>query len=241
MDQVEISVVLPALNEEKTVGAVIDQILAVFAAEGIAGEIILIDGCSSDRTAAIADAIAERDSRLRVIHLGPDAPGNLGVSLREGFRSARGAFVIALDCDLSHDPAEIPKLLAHRHEADLVIGSRFVKGGRAELSLKRYVLTRTYNFLAKYLLGVKINDLTTGFRVYRKATLDRVELVSRGFGLQVETIVQARMNGWKMKEVPIHYRRSDKKSTLIYRKQFVSYMSPLFFGLKARLRRAQLT
>jgi dolichol-phosphate mannosyltransferase len=235
MDDIEVSVVLPALNEEKTVGAVIDRILSVFDGGGIAGEIILVDGFSRDRTGAIADAIADRDKRVRVIHLGSDAPGNLGISLREGFRSARGAYVVALDCDLSHDPGEIPKLLAHRGEADLVIGSRFVKDGRAELSLKRHVLTRTYNFMAKHLVGVKVNDLTTGFRLYRKAKLDRLELESRGFGLQVETIVKARLNGWKMIEVPIHYRKSDKKSTLIYRKQFVSYMAPLLFGLKARL------
>ena len=234
MDDVEVSVVLPALNEEKTVGVVTDRILSVFDREGLAGEVLVIDGCSSDRTGAIADGIAERDKRVRVIHLGPDAPGNLGISLREGFRGARGRYVVALDCDLSHDPGEIPELLARRHEADLVIGSRFVKGGKAELSWKRYVLTRTYNFMAKHLLGVKINDLTTGFRVYRKAMLDRIELASRGFGLQVETIVKARVNDWKVIEVPIHYRRSDKKSTLIYRKQFASYMLPLFHGVKAR-------
>lgn len=237
----EISVVLPALNEEKTVGAVIERILAVLESERIAGEVILIDGYSSDDTGAIGDAIAARDERVRVIHLGPDAPGNLGLSLREGFRSARGEFVITLDCDLSHEPGEIPKLLKRRDEADLIIGSRFVKGGKAELTLKRHILTRTYNFMAKHLVGVRINDLTTGYRLYKKAKLDRLALTSRGFGLQVETIVKARANGWKLMEVPIHYRKSDKKSTLIYRKQFASYMAPLLSGLKARFRRPQLT
>ncbi len=230
----EVSVVLPALNEEKTVGAVIERVLAVLESERIAGEVILIDGCSSDRTGAIGDAIASRDERVRVIHLGPGAPGNLGLSLREGFRAARGKFIVTLDCDLSHEPGEIPKLLERRDEADLIIGSRFVKGGKAELPFKRHVLTRAYNFMAKHFVGVKIKDLTTGFRLYRKAKLDGLELMSRGFGLQVETVVKARANGWKLMEVPIHYRRSDKKSTLIYRQQFVSYMAPLLFGLKAR-------
>ncbi|HKA32129.1 MAG TPA: glycosyltransferase family 2 protein [Candidatus Binatia bacterium] len=239
MDEPEVSVVLPALNEEKTVRVVIDRILSVFDREAIAGELILVDGHSSDRTGAIADEIAERDKRVRVIRLGPDAPGNLGISLRQGFRSARGKYIVALDCDLSHDADEIPNLLSRRGEADLIIGSRFVKGGKAELSWKRYMLTRTYNFMAKHLLGVKINDLTTGFRVYRKAMLDRIELASRGFGIQVEAIVKARMHNWQVIEVPIHYRKSDKKSTLIYRKQFASYMLPLLLGVKARFSMAR--
>lgn len=235
----ELSIVIPALNEEQTIGAVLNRVLGVFGREGIAGEVIIVDGCSTDRTGAIADEIAKRDERVCVIHLGPDAPGNLGSSLREGFRNARGSYVIALDCDLSHDPDEIPKLLKQKEEADLIIGSRFVKGGRADLPWKRALLTRSYNFLAKHLLGLGIDDLTTGYRLYKKEMLDRLRLESTGFGLQVEIVVKSHLNGYTAKEVPIHYHRSDKKSTLVYRKQFASYMSPVLLGLRARLSAAR--
>jgi dolichol-phosphate mannosyltransferase len=234
MEQVAVSVVLPALNEEKTVGDVLHRALRVFDRESIDGEIILVDGYSTDRTAAIAEEIAAGDNRVRVIRLGSEAPGNLGISLREGFRSARGPYIIALDCDLSHDPDDIPRFYAERGAADLIIGSRFTRGGRAELSFKRRLLSRGYNLFARVLLGSGIRDLTSGYRLYDKAMLDALDLCSAGFGLQVEIASKAISRGYTVKEVPIYYRRCDKKSNLIYRKQFASYMLPVIQGAAAR-------
>jgi dolichol-phosphate mannosyltransferase len=234
MDQVVVSIVLPALNEEQTVADVLHSVLRVFDREAIDGEIILVDGYSTDRTAAIAEEIAAADSRVRVIRLGPEAPGNLGISLREGFRSARGPYIIALDCDLSHDPDDIPRFYAERGAAHVVIGSRFTRGGRAELSLKRSLLSRGYNLFARSLLGSGIRDLTSGYRLYDKAMLDALDLRSTGFGLQVEIVAKAVSRGYIVKEVPIHYRRCDKKSNLVYRKQFASYMLPVIQGAAAR-------
>jgi dolichol-phosphate mannosyltransferase len=234
MPGLELSVVIAALNEEKTVAEVLRRILLIFDRQTITGEIILVDGYSTDRTGAIAGEIAAADSRVRVIHLGREAPGNLGLSLREGFRSARAAYIVALDCDLSHDPDDIPRFYTERAAAHLVIGSRFTQGGRAELSLKRSLLSRGYNLFARGLLGGGIHDLTSGYRLYRKAMLDALDLQSRGFGLQVEIVAKAVAGGYTVKEIPIYYRRCDKKSNLIYRKQFASYMLPVIKGAAAR-------
>jgi glycosyltransferase involved in cell wall biosynthesis len=238
----ELSVVVPALNEEKTVSATLTRVLEVFDREKIDGEVILVDDASADRTGTLADEIAGKDRRARVIHRSGGKKGNLGSSLREGFRNARGEYVIVLDCDLSHDPADIPKLLRRRDEADIIVGSRYVKGGTADMPLQRVILSRTYNFIAKALLGLSIRDVTTGYKLYKKKMLDDLGLQSDGFGVQVEIIVKAHLKGYTAKEVPIHYTRSDKKSTLIYREQFASYMLPLLHGLAARwFRRGRLT
>lgn len=242
MTKPKLSVVIPALNEEKTVVAVITRALEVLDREQIDGEIVFLNAQSTDRTGALAEEIARRDGRLRVIHRPDSRPGDLGISLRDGFRNARGEYVIVLDCDLSHDPADIPKLFERRHEADIVAGSRFAKGGSADMPLQRVILSRTYNFTVKALLGLAIRDVTTGYKLYKKKMLDELGLESEGFGLQVEIVVKAHLKGYTAKEVPIHYARSDKKSTLSYRKQFASYMLPLLRGLAARwFRRGRLT
>lgn len=232
--ELELSAVIAALNEEKTVAEVLERVLKVFDRQGIAGEIILVNGCSTDRTGAIADEIASADNRVRVIHLGPEAPGNLGISLREGFRNARSPYVVALDCDLSHDPDDIPRFYAERAAAHLVIGSRFTSGGRAELSWKRSLLSRGYNLFARRVLGAAIHDLTSGYRLYDRAMLDALDLQSQGFGLQVEIVAKAVSRGYTVREIPIYYRRCDKKSNLVYRKQFASYMLPVIKGGAAR-------
>jgi glycosyltransferase involved in cell wall biosynthesis len=229
-----LTVIVPALNEERTVSAVLARVLAVFEREKIDGEVLLVNDASTDRTGALADAIARRDPRARVLHRSRADKGSLGTSLRDGFSTARGEYVIVLDCDLSHNPADIPKLLERRHEADIVVGSRFVKGGSADMPWRRVILSRTYNFIAQALLGLSIRDVTTGYKLYKRKMLDELGLESDGFGVQVEIVVKAHMKGYTAVEVPIHYTRSDKKSTLIYRDQFASYMLPLLQGLTAR-------
>jgi len=236
----QLSVVISALNEERTVAAVLARVLSVFDREKIEGEIVFVDDRGTDRTGALADEIAAKDARVRVLHRHPGAPGNLGSALREGFRNSQGEYVVVLDCDLSHDPDDIPRLLAQRGAADIVVGSRFIAGGRAEMPRRRVLLSRAYNLFAKMVLGLAIADVTTGYKLYKRKMLDALDLESQGFGLQVEIVVKAHLKGYTAMEVPIHYRRSDKKSTLVYRRQFASYTLPLLLGLKARLFRRRL-
>ncbi len=230
-----LSVVISALNEEKTVTSVLTRVLEVFDKHKINGEIVFLNNHSTDKTGELADAIAKKDGRINVIQRYDRPNRDLGSSLREGFANAQGEFIIILDCDLSHDPEEIPNLLKHKDEADIIIGSRFVKGGKADMALKRTIISRTYNTMAKLLLGMNVNDLTTGFKLYKKKMLDELQLESNGFGLHVEIPIKAHLKGFTFKEVPIYYKRSDKKSTLNYKKQFKSYSRPILKGLKERM------
>jgi len=229
-----LSVVISALNEEKTVTSVITRVLEVFDKHKINGEIVFLNNHSTDKTGELADKIARKDKRVNVIQRYDRPNKDLGSSLKEGFANAKGEFVIILDCDLSHDPEEIPNLLKHKDEADIIIGSRFVKGGKADMAFKRTIISRTYNTVAKLLIGLNVNDITTGFKLYRKKMLDELQLESNGFGLHVEIPIKAHLKGYTAMEVPIYYKRSDKKSTLNYKKQFKSYSKPILEGLKMR-------
>lgn len=234
MAKPELSVVVSALNEEKTVRSVLEQILRVFDRCKIRGEIVFMDNHSTDKTGILADQVAKKDRRVKVIHRRNRPDTDLGSSLREGFANAIGTYVIIMDCDLSHSPNEIPNLLKHKDEADIIIGSRYTKGGRADMSLKRSIISRSFNLMAKIIAGTNVNDLTTGFKLYKKEALDKLNLESTGFGLHVEIFLKAINKGCKAIEVPIHYQRANRKSTLNYRKQFFSYAKPVLSALKEK-------
>ena len=232
MPNPQLSVVISALNEEKSVSSVLSRVLGVFDRHKIDGEIIFMDNHSTDKTGELADLISKKDKRVVVIHRRKRPNKDLGSSLREGFQNAHGKYVIIMDCDLSHSPDEIPNLLKHKNEADIVIGSRYVKGGKADMNIKRSLISRSFNLLARLLLGINAKDITTGFKLYNKKVLDNLHLENTGFGLHVEVFLKAMNNGYTAKEIPIHYRRADKKSTLNYRKQFKSYAYPVLHAFK---------
>ncbi len=228
----ELSVVISALNEEKTVENVLKTVLAVFDKHRINGELIFLDNHCTDQTGDIADKIAKSDERVNVIHRRNRPSKDLGSSLKEGFSNARGNYVLIMDCDLSHNPEEIPLILKHRNEADIIIGSRYVAGGKADMSLSRTLISTAYNIWVRFLLDINIHDITTGFKLYNRKIFDKIKLESNGFGLHVEIPIKAVMNGFTFKEIPIYYRKCDKKSTLNYRKQFKSYTAPILSAFK---------
>ena len=230
--QPDLSVVISALNEQKTVQSVLRKVLGIFGNHKINGEIVFMDNYSTDKTGRLADEVAKKDNRIKVIHRINRPNTDLGSSLREGFANASGKYILIMDCDLSHSPEEIPNLLKHKSEADIIVGSRYMKGGTAEMNLKRTIISKAFNNITKTLLGTNIKDITTGFKLYNKKVLDNLKLESTGFGLHVEIFLKALNKGYTAKEIPISYLRSEKKSTLNYRKQFLSYTKPVILALK---------
>jgi len=230
----DLSVVISALNEERTVKSVLNGVLSAFDRLGIRGEIIFLNNHSTDRTGEFADGAATKDARVRIVHRSNRPDRDLGSSLREGLSNARGDWVMIMDCDLSHDPAEMNRLWEKRGKADIIIGSRFVKGGRGDMPLSRQMISKTYNFAVQILLGVRCRDITTGFKLYRRAVFDRLKLTNTGFGLHVEILLKAVRAGFTTFEVPIYYRPSGK-STLSYRRQFKNYVSPAIEAFIQRL------
>lgn len=234
MNRPEISIVISALNEEKTVQNVLSKVLKVFDRHKLNGEIIFMDNHSTDNTGELADKAAAKDKRIIVIHRRNRIDKDLGSSLREGFANSHGKYVLIMDCDLSHSPDEIPNLLRHKKKADIIVGSRYTKGGKADMNLKRSIISKTFNLLTRILLNIDIKDITTGFKLYNKKVLDKLKLESTGFGLHVEILLKALNKGYTAIEIPIYYQRADKKSTLNYRKQFLSYAKPVLAALKEK-------
>jgi dolichol-phosphate mannosyltransferase len=196
---------LPTYNERENLEPMIARLGDVLGGDGV---VLVIDDSSPDGTGAVADRLAVERSWVRVIHR-PRKEG-LGLAYLEGFRHALelGAdLVLEMDCDFSHDPADVPRLIAAAEGADLVIGSRYVPGGGTRnWGLVRRLISRGGSLYAQLLLGVPIRDLTGGFKCYRRAVLETIDLDaidSKGYAFQIETTYRVLRAGFRAVEVPI--------------------------------------
>lgn len=208
-------VCLPTYNEAQNVGPMVDRLRDVFAASGLKGNILVIDDASPDGTGAIADDLATRYDAVHVLHRA--AKEGLGPAYRDGFRFAlsRGAdLVIEMDCDFSHDPADVPRLVRAADGADVVLGSRYVRGGAvSNWSLPRRLISRGGCIYARSVLRVDPRDLTGGFKCFRRRVLEALplgEVSSAGYVFQVEMTYRTILQGFTVQEVPItfHERRA---------------------------------
>jgi dolichol-phosphate mannosyltransferase len=200
--------VLPTYNEAGNIEAFIDAVEAVSPA---AMRILVVDDNSPDGTGEIADRIAAANARVSVLHR-PLKEG-LGPAYIAGFRQAlaEGAgLILEMDSDFSHDPAYLPSLLKAAEQADLVIGSRYVPGGGVgDWSAIRRAISRGGSAYARLVLGVKVRDLTGGFKCFRREVLEAIDLdsiLSRGYAFQVEMTYRAIERGFRVAEVPIVFR-----------------------------------
>jgi dolichol-phosphate mannosyltransferase len=200
-----ICVCLPTYNERENLEPMVDRLGEILSEDDV---VLVIDDNSPDGTGEIADRLAAERSWVHVLHR-PRKEG-LGPAYLDGFRRALdlGAdLIFELDCDFSHDPADIPRLAAAAEEADLVIGSRYVPGGGTRnWGLVRRLISRGGSLYAQILLGVPVRDLTGGFKCYRRAVLETIdldEIHSKGYAFQIETTYRALRAGFRVTEVPI--------------------------------------
>ncbi len=167
-------VCVPTYNEAENVETLVDRVLEVFARHRIDGRVLVIDDASPDGTGRIADGLAAADDRVRVLHRA--GKQGIGPAYRDGFRQALDAGaerIVEMDCDLSHDPEALPSLLTATLHADLVIGSRYVPGGRIEdWGLVRRMISRFGCWYAQAILAIPVRDLTGGFKCFRREVLD---------------------------------------------------------------------
>jgi dolichol-phosphate mannosyltransferase len=200
--------VLPTYNEAEN----IEPIVAAVREQLPAGSrVLVVDDDSPDGTGRIADRIAAEHEDVEVLHrpgkagLGPAYVAGFGVALAGGAR-----LIAQMDADFSHDPADLPRLLAALEGADLALGSRYVPGGGvAEWGPTRRLISRTGSAYARALLGVQIRDLTGGFKIFRREVLEGISLAtvpSLGYAFQVETTYRALRAGFRVVEVPIVFR-----------------------------------
>jgi dolichol-phosphate mannosyltransferase len=200
--------VLPTYNEAGNIEAFVEAVRPKLPASA---RILVVDDNSPDGTGEIADRLAAQDERLVVLHR-PHKEG-LGPAYIAGFKRALGegaGLVLEMDSDFSHDPAYLPRLLEAGGRADLAIGSRYVPGGGVgDWSMLRRAISRGGSAYARLVLGVRVHDLTGGFKCFRREVLEAIDLdsiASRGYAFQVEMTYRTIQGGFEVVEVPIVFR-----------------------------------
>ncbi len=202
-------VCLPTYNELDNVGPMVRALGEQF--DTTRDRVLVIDDNSPDGTGAAADALAAELPWVEVLHR-PSKEG-LGPAYIAGFRHAMAAgaeLVIEVDCDFSHDPADVPRLIASCEAgADVTLGSRWVDGGSTvNWGVGRQLISRGGSFYARTILGVGIRDLTGGFKCFRRAVLEAIDLdaiAAKGYGFQIETTYRVLRKGFSVVEIPITF------------------------------------
>jgi dolichol-phosphate mannosyltransferase len=199
------TICLPTYNERENVEAML-RALAEYDVN-----VLVIDDNSPDGTGEIADRLAAELEFVSVLHR--ERKEGLGPAYLAGFRRALadGAqFVVEMDCDFSHNPVDVPRLIdACREGADLALGSRYVPGGGTEnWGLGRRIVSWGGSFYARVILGVGIRDLTGGFKCYRREVLEAIgldQIDSKGYAFQIEGTYRTLRHGFRVVEVPIRF------------------------------------
>ena len=199
---------LPTYNERENLESMVEALGGVL--DTATHRVLVIDDGSPDGTGEIADRLAAELSWVSVLHR--ETKEGIGPAYVAGFRRALadGAeLVLEMDCDFSHDPGDVPRLIAAAHDADLVLGSRYAPGGgTANWGLLRRVVSRGGCLYAQVLLGLHVRDLTGGFKCFRRATLEAIDLgalSAHGYAFQIETTYRVKRAGLRVTEVPITF------------------------------------
>ena len=203
--------ILPTYNEAENIEALVRAALVQLESTGIGHTILVVDDGSPDGTGLIAERLSGELEPVRVLHR-PRKDG-LGRAYLAGFAIALEAgaeLVLEMDSDFSHDPADLPRLIAAADAADLVLGSRYVPGGGVtEWGSVRRLLSRGGSAYARILLGVPVRDLTGGFKCFHRRVLEAIDLEdvhADGYGFQIELTYKAVRAGFSVTEVPILFR-----------------------------------
>jgi dolichol-phosphate mannosyltransferase len=205
---VRLVICLPTYNERANLEPVARQLGDVLGGLALDGRVLVVDDSSPDGTGELADRLSGELSFLSVLHR--TRKEGLGPAYVAGFRWAleNGADrIVQMDADFSHDPADVPELVAAAERADLALGSRYVEGGGTQnWGRGRRAISRFGSFYARAILSVSIRDLTGGFKCWRREALEALPLDrirTKGYAFQIETTYRALVGGLTVAEVPI--------------------------------------
>lgn len=230
-------VVIPTYNERANLPGVLGRVRE--ATPG--AHLLVVDDGSPDGTGELADELAQSDEHVHVLHR--SAKAGLGAAYLAGFGWGLERdydVLVEMDADGSHAPEELPRLLARLSGADVVIGSRYVPGGSVvNWPRRRELLSRGANLYAKLVLGARVNDITAGFRAYRREVLEVItlrEVISRGYCFQIDLAWRAVLAGFNVAEVPITFTEREigesKMSSEVMVEAFVKVAQ---WGLQRRI------
>jgi len=229
-----VTIVIPTYDEKENIQDLVEQILSLDLDWDPA--LVIVDDDSPDGTGEIVTSLAQENTSLHpLIRRGKRGRGSAGI---EGFRQAlelNPDFIIEMDADFSHRPEEIPRLLEEAPHWDLVIGSRFIPGGKDidRNLLRKFITFIVRHFLSNY-LKIPVKDITSGFRCFQRDVLERIELdslKSQGPSLVQEVLFRAVHTGCRIKEVPITFSNRKKGKTKL---SFPILLDTLIFNWKLR-------
>ena len=210
-DQLRTLVIIPTYNERENLPVILDRLRAAVPQ----ADALVVDDSSPDGTGVLADEIAAKDDQVQVLHR--DRKNGLGGAYVAGFRRGLAAgydVLVEMDADGSHAPEELPRLLAALAHSDLVLGSRWVAGGQVlNWPKSREVLSRGGNLYTRLALGIGLHDATGGYRAYRRAVLQTIDLssiASEGYCFQVDLAWRAVQAGFRVTEVPITFAERER-------------------------------
>lgn len=233
-------VVVPTYNEAENIAGVVGRTRTALPE----ADVLVVDDGSPDGTGAIADRLAAADPHVLVVHR--SRKEGLGAAYLAGFAEAlrRGYDVVGeMDADGSHQPEELPALLRALEDADLVLGSRWVPGGTVvNWPWTRQALSRGGNLYTRLLLGIPVRDVTSGFRLFRRSTLEKIDLAtvqSVGYCFQADLAWRAVVAGLRVREVPICFvERTQGRSKMSRDVAVESLRRITVWGLRERRRQA---
>jgi dolichol-phosphate mannosyltransferase len=210
----QMSIVIPALNEGDNLRLLLPRLHKAVSDLGMQEyEIIVVDGGSADDTIEVASTLGTRI-------IGQEEPG-YGGALKAGFEAVRGEYVLTLDADLSHDPDFIRPMWEARRGAEVIVASRYVPQGSAQMPFFRKMLSLILNKVFTRGLSLPLHDISSGFRLYRFSTIKDMPIESTDFDVLEEILIRCYAQGWRINEVPFQY---------LPRQQGSSHISLLKFG-----------
>lgn len=203
-----LSIVVPTYNEAENVPVLIRRLEQVLSKNKIKAEVVIVDDGSPDRTADTVRTLQRKYRNLVLFARGRKR--GIGAAYKFAFPKCRGEYIIEMDADLSHDPEQLPRLVEKLEEGyDLVIGSRYMEGGKRKDSLLRRIFPWIGNLLYRRLLGFPVTDTTSGYRGYRRVALQRLSLsgLPDDFSFQSAMVSESMARGLRITEVPITFRK----------------------------------
>lgn len=193
----ELTVLILTLNEEENIKHLIPEVFAELKLLGMTSEVLIMDGNSKDKTREVAGGLG-----CRVL---TQTKPLFGAAMKEGLAAAYGKFVMVLDADFSHPTALIKDMWHSRNDAEIIIASRYVKGGSSEAPLSRQWMSMVLNFIYKSVLSLPVKDLSSGFRLYRKDVLSPETYISKDYNIIQEILIKALQRNCKIKEIALNY------------------------------------
>ncbi len=219
-----VSTILPTFNEKENIE---NLILAISRQINPPPEIIVVDDDSPDRTWEIVSRLKNKLPNLKLDRRVNER--GLATAIIRGMNSATGDFVVWMDCDFSHPPSLMPRMLEWMEQYDIVVASRYIRGGGQKGPFIRDLVSRSFNYYASSLLGFNVHDWTSGFAMVKKEVLEKVHIepLGQGYGEYfIGMLYEAQRQGFRIKEIPYTYVYNDEHES----KTSTNFFKLLRFG-----------